>query len=346
MTAPHRVPPFGKGGPGGISQGATEATGANPPQPPFTKGGGYLPPKPQSLGVKVFRDYSLAELAEYIDWTPFFQAWELHGRYPKILDDATVGEEARKLFADAQAMLRRMIDEKWIEARAVFGLFPANRVGDDIALYADETRAAPLMTWHNLRQQMARPEGQPNWCLADFVGPAGVQDYVGAFVVTAGIHEDDKAKAFEAAHDDYSAILFKALCDRLAEAFAERLHQRVRQEFWGYGADERLSNEQLIREEYRGIRPAPGYPACPEHSEKGALFDLLDAQDQIGVKLTETYAMWPAASVSGFYLAHPDARYFAVAKIDRDQVADYARRKDWDVATAEKWLAPNLGYEA
>ena len=306
----------------------------------------YLPPKPQSLGVKVFRDYSLAELAEYIDWTPFFQAWELHGRYPKILDDATVGEEARKLFADAQAMLRRMIDEKWIEARAVFGLFPANRVGDDIALYADETRAAPLMTWHNLRQQMARPEGQPNWCLADFVGPAGVQDYVGAFVVTAGIHEDDKAKAFEAAHDDYSAILFKALCDRLAEAFAERLHQRVRQEFWGYGADERLSNEQLIREEYRGIRPAPGYPACPEHSEKGALFDLLDARDQIGVKLTETYAMWPAASVSGFYLAHPDARYFAVAKIDRDQVADYARRKGWDVSTAEKWLAPNLGYEA
>jgi 5-methyltetrahydrofolate--homocysteine methyltransferase len=201
------------------------------------------------------------------------------------------------------------------------------------------------MTWHGLRQQMAKPEGQPNWCLADFVGPAGVQDYAGAFVVTAGIHEDDKAKAFEAAHDDYSAILFKALCDRLAEAFAERLHQRVRQEFWGYGADERLSNEQLIREEYRGIRPAPGYPACPEHSEKGGLFDLLDAQDQIGVKLTETYAMWPAASVSGFYLAHPDARYFAVAKIDRDQVADYARRKGWDVSTAEKWLAPNLGYE-
>ncbi|HNF88971.1 MAG TPA: methionine synthase, partial [Thiobacillaceae bacterium] len=305
----------------------------------------YVPPKPQSLGVKVFRDYSLAELAEYIDWTPFFQAWELHGRYPKILDDATVGEEARTLFADAQAMLRRMIDEKWIEARAVFGLFPANRVDDDIALYADEDRVAPLMTWHNLRQQMAKPERQPNWCLADFVGPAGVQDYVGAFVVTAGINEDARAKAFEAAHDDYSAILFKALCDRLAEAFAERLHQRVRKEFWGYGADESLANDQLIQEEYRGIRPAPGYPACPEHSEKGALFDLLDAQDQIGVTLTETYAMWPAASVSGFYLAHPDARYFAVAKIDRDQVADYARRKAWDLATAERWLAPNLGYQ-
>ena len=305
----------------------------------------YVPPKPRDLGVKVFRDYSLAELAEYIDWTPFFQAWELHGRYPKILDDATVGEEARTLFADAQAMLRRMIDEKWIEARAVFGLFPANRVDDDIALYADEDRVAPLMTWHNLRQQMAKPERQPNWCLADFVGPAGVQDYVGAFVVTAGINEDARAKAFEAAHDDYSAILFKALCDRLAEAFAERLHQRVRKEFWGYGADESLANDQLIQEEYRGIRPAPGYPACPEHSEKGALFDLLDAQDQIGVTLTETYAMWPAASVSGFYLAHPDARYFAVAKIDRDQVADYARRKAWDLATAERWLAPNLGYQ-
>ncbi len=305
----------------------------------------YVPPKPRDLGVKVFRDYSLAELAEYIDWTPFFQAWELHGRYPKILDDATVGEEARKLFADAQAMLRRMIDEKWIEARAVFGLFPANRVDDDIALYADEDRVAPLMTWHNLRQQMAKPERQPNWCLADFVGPAGVQDYVGAFVVTAGINEDARAKAFEAAHDDYSAILFKALCDRLAEAFAERLHQRVRKEFWGYGADESLANDQLIQEEYRGIRPAPGYPACPEHSEKGALFDLLDVQDQIGVTLTETYAMWPAASVSGFYLAHPDARYFAVAKIDRDQVADYARRKAWDLATAERWLAPNLGYQ-
>ncbi len=202
------------------------------------------------------------------------------------------------------------------------------------------------MTWHNLRQQMAKPEGQPNWCLADFVGPAGVADYIGAFVVTAGINEDAKAKAFEAAHDDYSAILFKALCDRLAEAFAERLHQRVRKEFWGYAADERLANEQLIREEYLGIRPAPGYPACPEHSEKGALFDLLDAPDQIGVTLTESFAMWPAASVSGFYFSHPDARYFAVARIDRDQVADYARRKGWDVDTAEKWLAPNLGYSS
>jgi 5-methyltetrahydrofolate--homocysteine methyltransferase len=307
----------------------------------------YVPPRPNFLGTKVFREYDLAELARIIDWTPFFHSWELHGRYPRILEDEVVGEEARKLFTDAQAMLKRMIDEKWVEARAVIGLFPANTVeNDDIALYADEARNQPLMTWHNLRQQMAKPEGQPNWCLADFVGPAGVKDYLGAFVVTAGINEDAKAKAFEAAHDDYSAILFKSLCDRLAEAFAERMHQRVRKEFWGYAADETLANDQLIKEEYRGIRPAPGYPACPEHSEKGELFRLLDVPNLIGVTLTESYAMWPAASVSGFYLSHPDARYFAVAKIDRDQVADYARRKGWEQDTAEKWLAPKLGYAA
>ena len=308
----------------------------------------YTPPKPNFLGTKVFREYDLAELAQLIDWTPFFHAWELHGRYPRILEDKVVGEEARKLFADAQAMLKRIIDEQWVEARAVIGLFPANTVEeDDIEIYRErETGREVFMTWHNLRQQMAKPEGQPNWCLADFVAPreTGIEDYLGAFVVTAGINEDEKARAFEAAHDDYSAILFKALCDRLAEAFAERMHQRVRKEFWGYAADETLGNDQLIKEEYRGIRPAPGYPACPEHSEKGALFELLDVPARIGVRLTESYAMWPAASVSGFYLSHPDARYFAVAKIDRDQLADYARRKGWDQATAEKWLAPNLGY--
>ena len=307
----------------------------------------YTPPAPKQLGVQVFREYDLAELAQYIDWTPFFQSWELHGRYPRILDDEVVGEEARKLFADAQAMLQKMIAEKWVEARAVIGLFPANSVNDDdIEIYADESRATPLMTWHNLRQQMQKPKDQPNWCLADFVAPkaTGVQDYIGAFVVTAGIKEDAKAREFEAQHDDYSAILFKALCDRLAEAFAERLHQRVRQEFWGHGADEQLTNEQLIAEAYRGIRPAPGYPACPEHSEKGPLFTLLDATAQTGVKLTESFAMWPAASVSGFYLSHPDSRYFAVARLGRDQVEDYARRKGWDLATAERWLAPNLGY--
>ncbi len=310
-------------------------------------GEGYTPPVPRRLGVQVFRPWELEELTRYIDWTPFFQAWELHGRYPKILDDAVVGAEARKLFADAQAMLRRMIAERWVEARAVMGLFPANTVGDDdIAIYADEGREQVLMTWHNLRQQMAKPAGQPNWCLADFVAPkeTGVRDYIGAFVVTAGIGEDERVRAFERAHDDYAAILLKALCDRLAEALAERLHERVRKEFWGYAADEQLSNEQLIDEQYRGIRPAPGYPACPEHTEKGPLFELLDAPAAIGVSLTESYAMLPMASVSGFYLSHPQSRYFAVGKIERDQVEDYARRKGWDLATAERWLAPNLAY--
>ena len=309
----------------------------------------YTPPVPKALGIQVFKDYNLAELAGLIDWTPFFQAWELHGRYPKILDDSKVGEEARKLFADAQAMLKKMLAEHWVEARAVLGLFPANQVDDDdIAIYADEGRTHPLMVWHNLRQQVAKPAqdsaAQPNWCLADFVAAAPVKDYIGAFVVTAGICEADKVREFEAAHDDYSAILFKSLCDRLAEACAERLHQRVRTGFWGYASDEALTNEQLVNEEYRGIRPAPGYPACPEHSEKGPLFDLLQAPENIGVTLTENYAMLPTASVSGFYLSHPDARYFAVAKLGRDQVEDYARRKGWAVAQAEKWLAPNLGY--
>ena len=305
------------------------------------------PPSPKQLGIQVFKDYDLAEIARHIDWTPFFQAWELHGRYPKILEDAVVGEEARKLFADAQTMLKRIIDEKWVEARAVIGLFPANTVDDDdIAIYADESRNQPLMTWHNLRQQMAKPAGQPNWCLADFVAPreTGLQDYLGAFVVTAGIGEAARVKAFEAAHDDYNAILLKALCDRLAEAFAERLHQRVRTEFWGYASEAALTNEQLIDEQYQGIRPAPGYPACPEHTEKGPLFDLLDVRNNIDVSLTESYAMLPMASVSGFYFSHPEARYFAVAKIDRDQVTDYARRKGWDVDEAERWLAPNLAY--
>ena len=303
------------------------------------------PPVPKQLGVQVFTAYDLADLAEIIDWTPFFQSWELHGRYPKILQDEVVGEEARKLFSDAQAMFKQMIAENWIEARAVVGLFPANTVNDDdIEIY--DTDGKVHMTAHQLRQQMAKPAGQPNWCLADFIAPktSGVQDYIGAFVVTTGINEAARAKAFEAAHDDYNAILFKSLCDRLAEAFAERMHQRVRREFWAYAADETLSTSELIDEKYRGIRPAPGYPACPEHSEKGPLFDLLNATEATGVSLTESYAMWPAASVSGFYFSHPDARYFAVAKIDRDQVADYAQRKGWDLNTAEKWLAPNLAY--
>jgi 5-methyltetrahydrofolate--homocysteine methyltransferase len=258
-----------------------------------------------------------------------------------------VGVEATKLYHDARAMLQQMIAENWVEARAVFGLFPANTVNDDdIEVYADESRSSVLMTWHNLRQQMKKPEGRANLCIADFVAPraSGLKDYLGAFVVTTGIGEDERAHAFEAAHDDYSAILFKSLCDRLAEAFAEHLHLRVRREFWGYASEEALSNSELIGEKYQGIRPAPGYPACPEHSEKAPLFEVLDATSSIGVVLTENFAMWPGAAVSGFYLSHPDSQYFAVAKIERDQVEDYARRKGWTVQEAERWLAPNLAY--
>jgi 5-methyltetrahydrofolate--homocysteine methyltransferase len=308
----------------------------------------YTPPVPRQPGVHVLKAYDLAQLAEMIDWTPFFASWELHGKFPKILDDAVVGTEATKLYADAQAMLKQMIAENWVEARAVFGLFPANTVDDDdIAVYTDESRSEKLMTWHNLRQQMKKPEGRANLCIADFIAPqaSGLKDYLGAFVVTAGIGEDERAQAFEAAHDDYSAILFKSLCDRLAEAFAEHLHLRVRREFWGYASEEALANDDLIGEKYQGIRPAPGYPACPEHSEKAPLFEVLDATAQIGVKLTENFAMWPGAAVSGFYLSHPDSQYFAVAKIERDQVEDYARRKGWTLAEAERWLAPNLAYQ-
>ncbi|MEQ1663433.1 MAG: methionine synthase [Thiobacillus sp.] len=308
----------------------------------------YTPPVPAQPGVQVLKVYDLAKLVDVIDWTPFFASWELHGKFPKILSDEVVGVEATKLYADARAMLDNMIAENWIEARAVFGLFPANTVNDDdIAVYTDESRTQTRMTWHNLRQQMKKPEGRANLCLADFVAPrdSGKADYLGAFVVTAGIGEDERAKAFEAAHDDYSAILFKSLCDRLAEAFAEHLHLRVRREFWGYASEEALANDDLIGEKYQGIRPAPGYPACPEHSEKAALFEVLDATRTIGVELTENFAMWPGAAVSGFYLSHPDSQYFAVAKLEKDQVADYARRKGWELATAERWLAPNLGYQ-
>ena len=308
----------------------------------------YTPTKPTRPGIHAFRDYNLAELAQTIDWTPFFQTWELAGRYPKILNDEVVGEEARKLFADAQAMLKRIVEEKWLSAHGVIGLFPANTVSaDDIEIYADELRSATLMTWHNLRQQMEKPLDRPNLCLADFIAPkvSGVKDYLGAFAVTAGAGRfDEKLKEFESANDDYNAILFKALADRLAESFAERLHQKVRTEFWGYAADEHLSTEDLVAEKYQGIRPAPGYPACPEHSEKGPLFKLLAATEHTGLILTESFAMWPAAAVSGFYFSHPQSQYFAVAKIGRDQMEDYANRKGWDVTTAEKWLAPNLGY--
>jgi 5-methyltetrahydrofolate--homocysteine methyltransferase len=306
----------------------------------------YKPPVPKFFGTRTYDHYDLGELVKYIDWTPFFQTWELVGKFPAILDDDKVGEAARNLYADAQAMLKKIVAEKWLTARAAVGFFPANRNGDDdIAIFADKARKFPIHTLHTLRQQMARDNNRPNLALADFVAPKGGEDYIGAFVVTAGIGEEERVKAFEAAHDDYSAILLRALADRLAEAFAERLHERVRRDFWGYAPDEALSNDELIQEKYRGIRPAPGYPAQPEHSEKATLFKLLDAEAKIGVKLTESFAMWPGSSVSGFYYSHRESRYFGVGKIERDQVEDYAKRKDWDIATAERWLGPLLNYD-
>ncbi|MEQ8803902.1 MAG: vitamin B12 dependent-methionine synthase activation domain-containing protein, partial [Haliea sp.] len=283
---------------------------------------------------------------EIIDWTPFFISWELAGKYPKILEDAVVGEQARELFADAQAMLQKIIDQKLITARATLGFWPAARNGsDDIDLFADESRSEIIATLHHLRQQMDKPNAEPNLCLADYVAPAGAApDYVGAFCVTTGHGVDELSERFLAEHDDYNSILVKALADRLAEAFAEYLHRWVRTELWGYAADEQLSVEELIREKYRGIRPAPGYPACPDHTEKATLFELLQAPDTCGVTLSESYAMSPASSVSGFYFSHPDARYFAVGKIGRDQVADVAARKGMSIAEVERWLAPVLDY--
>jgi 5-methyltetrahydrofolate--homocysteine methyltransferase len=308
---------------------------------------GALPvPRPCVTGVQVLDEYPLAELAARIDWTPFFQTWELAGHYPAILDDPKVGAAARNLFADAQRMLEQIIEGKQLRARAVFGFWPANSVGDDIELYADEPGSHPVAVLHTLRQQMAKEPDRPNYALADFVAPreAGVRDWVGAFAVTAGHGLDKLVAAYQAAHDDYNAILAKALADRLAEAFAERLHERVRQEFWGYTRDEQLDNEALIKEQYQGIRPAPGYPACPDHTEKRTLFDLLRAEGNAGIQLTESFAMLPTASVSGWYFWRPEARYFGVGKLERDQVEDYARRKGMDLGTMERWLAPNLNY--
>ena len=309
---------------------------------------GPEPVKPTFLGVRTFDDYDLDDLTTCIDWSPFFQTWELAGKYPRILDDEVVGAAARDLLNDAQAMLRRIIDEKWLRARAAVGMWPANALGEDaIELYTDDSRTQTLAVIHSLRQQMPRDGGRANHALADFIAPkeSGVADYIGGFVVTAGHGTDAVAKAFEGDNDDYDSIMIKALADRLAEAFAERMHQRVRTELWGYAPDERLDNADLIGEAYRGIRPAPGYPACPDHTEKGTLFELLAAEDNARVRLTEGFAMWPAASVCGIYFGHPDSRYFGVGKIERDQVADYARRKDMTVAEAERWLAPNLNYD-
>jgi 5-methyltetrahydrofolate--homocysteine methyltransferase len=304
------------------------------------------PRKPAFLGVKSFRDYNLAELAEYIDWTPFFQTWELTGRFPAILDDAKVGEVARSLYDDARKMLDLIVTENWFKAQATIGFWPANADGDDISVYADDSRNEKIATFHTLRQQLEKREGRFNSALSDFIAPAssGVPDYIGAFVVTAGIGEDVVADRFKNANDDYSSILCKALADRLAEAFAERMHARVRREFWAYAPDETLAPDQLILEQYAGIRPAPGYPAQPDHTEKATLFNLLDAENTAGVKLTESFAMWPGSSVSGLYFSHPESFYFGVGKIERDQVEDYAARKGWSVAEAERWLAPVLNY--
>jgi 5-methyltetrahydrofolate--homocysteine methyltransferase len=306
-----------------------------------------LPPKkPSFFGIKSFRDYDLAELAEYSDWTPFFQTWELTGRFPAILSDPKVGEAARALYDDARKMLALIVKEKWFKAQATIGFWPANAEGDDIAVYADDTCQTRIATFHTLRQQLEKREGRFNAALSDFIAPvaSGVPDYIGAFVVTAGIGEDMIADRFKNANDDYSSILCKALADRLAEAFAERMHARVRREFWGYAPDETLLPDQLILEQYAGIRPAPGYPAQPDHTEKATLFALLDAEATAGVKLTESYAMWPGSSVSGLYFSHPESYYFGVGKIERDQVEDYAARKGMSVAETERWLAPVLNY--
>ena len=308
---------------------------------------GYRPPVPQSPGVHRFDDYPLSELVDYIDWMPFFNAWEFHGRFPRILDDPTVGEACRTLYDDARRLLKRLIDGQWLCASAVAGFFPANALGDDIEVYADESRQQVLARLHHLRQQRRKRADQHNDCLADFVAQrdTGVADYLGAFAVTAGIGLDECVARFEADHDDYSAIILKALADRLAEALAERLHQRVRTELWGYTAGERLDNEALIAEDYSGIRPAPGYPACPDHTEKQTLWELLDVARRTGIRLTETFAMLPTAAVSGWYFSHPGSSYFAVGKLGRDQVKDYAARKGWSMEEAERWLSANLGYE-
>ena len=305
----------------------------------------YLPPVPAKPGLTVFDDFPLEDLRDYIDWTPFFQTWELSGRYPAILKDPVVGAQATELFADARAMLDRIIGEKWLRAKSVAGLWPARSVGDDIQVLDDSGHLRASL--HCRRQQAEKPDDRPNLCLADFVAPrdSGRQDWVGAFAVTAGLGIEPHLARFEAEHDDYNAILLKSLADRLAEALAEALHQRVRSQLWGYAPDESLDNEALVREQYRGIRPAPGYPACPEHSEKTTIFALLEAEKHTGMKLTESFAITPAAAVSGLYFSHPGSQYFVVGRLSREQVADYARRKGVSLQQAERWLASNLDYD-
>jgi len=303
-------------------------------------------PKPAFLGTRVLDPVPLERIVPFIDWSPFFHTWELRGRYPKIFDDPEVGPKAKELFDDAQALLQKIIQQKLLTAKAVYGFFPANSVGDDIELYTDESRATVRTIFHTLRQQGPKPEGQHNQALADFIAPkaSGVPDYLGAFAVTSGVGIEGVCNRFQQEHDDYNAIMTQALADRLAEGLAELLHKQARDD-WGYGSAEQLSVEDLIRERYRGIRPAPGYPACPDHTEKRTLFDLLQAEKHAGITLTESFAMYPASSVSGLYFAHPEVRYFSVGKLGRDQVLDYQRRKQMDLQTMERWLSPNLNYD-
>ncbi len=305
----------------------------------------YQPPAPKFLGVQEVTA-SIKTLRDYIDWTPFFMTWSLAGKYPRILEDEVVGEEARKLLSDANAMLDTLESQNLLTPKGIFGIFPANRVVDDVEIYHSDARDEVQAVALNLRQQTLKTDF-PNYCLSDFVAPkeSGKADYIGAFAVTGGLEEDELAQQYENAHDDYNKIMVKALSDRLAEAFAEYLHQQVRTQYWGYASEEALSNEELIRENYQGIRPAPGYAACPEHTEKEKIWQLLNVEDKIGMKLTSSYAMWPGASVSGWYFSHPDSKYFAVAQVQKDQVEDYAKRKGMTVAELERWLAPNLGYD-
>jgi 5-methyltetrahydrofolate--homocysteine methyltransferase len=303
--------------------------------------------KPSFTGNKIFNDFPLEKIREKIDWTPFFLTWELKGKYPRIFDDATYGKEAKKLYDDANNLLDDVIKNKWLTAKAVIGLYPANSVGDDVEVYSSESRTEVLTTFHMLRQQAQKTIEQPYLSLSDFVAPksSGVKDYIGAFAVTAGIGIETVLEKFKKEHDDYNGIMIKAIADRLAEAFAELMHEMVRKQFWGYSKDENFTNDELIGENYIGIRPAPGYPAQPDHTEKRILFDLIDAEEQSGIILTESFAMYPASSVSGLYISHPEAKYFNVGKINKDQVEDYAKRKGMTVEEAEKWLAPILAYE-
>nr|HPG89741.1 vitamin B12 dependent-methionine synthase activation domain-containing protein [Hyphomicrobium sp.] len=309
----------------------------------------FTPVKPSFLGTRAFSNFDLASLVPYIDWTPFFQTWELSGRYPQILTDNKVGTEAKKLFDDAQELLKRIVAEKWVTASGVIGFWPANAIGDDIDVYADEARTTKVATLHTLRQQIARDpsRNRAHIALADFIAPkdTGIADYIGGFAVTTGHGEDQAIEKHIPKTDDYNRIMAKALCDRLAEAFAEAMHAKVRRELWGYAKDEKLTNDDLILEKYQGIRPAPGYPAQPDHTEKQTLWSLMDVHDKAGIELTESYAMWPGAAVSGLYIAHPESHYFGVGKVERDQVEDYARRKGWTIQECERWLAPVLNYD-